>query len=85
MGTPTTPEINSNPIQSDHNIKFDAQYVKADPGETVLTIVEGINNNNIKKMAPKQIITDFKLINPSIDPHNLRPNHYYYFPLYTNG
>lgn len=79
-------ENKSNRIQQPSaDITFTVLQVKVEPGETVLSIVERINNNrNLEKMDLTQILTDFTIINPSIDPHNLEPRTYYYFPLYDN-
>ncbi|UJL44858.1 hypothetical protein KFZ58_10485 [Virgibacillus sp. NKC19-16] len=66
------------------DINFTVLQIKVEPGDTVLSIVERINNNrNLEKMDLTQILTDFNTINPSIDPHNLDPHTYYYFPLYN--
>lgn len=58
--------------------------IRVEPGDTVLSIVEKFNKNNISKLNITQIITDFEKVNPEADPYKLQPNHFYYFPLYHN-
>ncbi len=60
--------------------------IRVDPGDTVLSIVEQVNkDNHISKIDITEIITDFEKINPNVDPYELRPNHFYYFPLYHHN
>src|SRR5699024_3694730 len=48
--------------------------LRVDPGDTVLSIVEQVNkDNHISK------------INPDVDPYELKPNNFYYFPLYHHN
>lgn len=85
LGNSPASEDRSNRIQQPStDITFTVLQVKVEPGETVLSIVERINNNrNLKKMDLTQILTDFNTINPSIDPKTIEPHTYYYFPLYN--
>ncbi|WP_051681369.1 hypothetical protein [Virgibacillus alimentarius] len=61
--------------------------IKVYPGDTVLSIVEQINNNHHQtpNIDIEQIIIDFKKINPDADPYKLEIFKYYYFPLYHNN
>ncbi|GAB3051011.1 hypothetical protein [Virgibacillus ainsalahensis] len=80
----TVPEIKKQSTdveQSDE--KYDVAHVKLKAGDTVLSIVERINNNELKQVDIEQIITDFQTINPSSDPYQLEQGVYYYFPVYN--
>src|SRR5690625_5498148 len=59
---------------------YNAVYVKVQHGDTILSIIENINRENISVMDMDQIIEDFKLLNPNINPYQLKTEHYYYFP-----
>ncbi|PAV29050.1 hypothetical protein CIL05_13805 [Virgibacillus profundi] len=80
--TPETPdEIKNNmPVE----LKLSVLQMKVEPGETVLSIVEKINNDSIQLLDMEQILTDFNIANPQIkDPYNLKEGSFYYFPVYT--
>ncbi|OZU89955.1 hypothetical protein CIL03_02095 [Virgibacillus indicus] len=76
------PDNNSPKIQQTVKIDFEIVHIKVKSGETVLSIVEKINNNDIEILNVNQIISDFRLANPETDPFQLQTGHYYYFPLY---
>src|SRR5699024_5155313 len=60
--------------------------IRVDPGDTVLSIVEQVNkDNHISKINITQIISDFEKINPDVDPYEIKPNNFYYFPLYHDN
>ncbi|MEC5422240.1 hypothetical protein QGM71_01870 [Virgibacillus sp. C22-A2] len=65
-------------------IKFNVIHIKVQPGDTVLSIVEELNEDTLDSLDISQLISDFKMINPNSDPYNLQAHHYYYFPLYTD-
>lgn len=61
--------------------QFTVVKVKVQAGDTVLSIVEEVNQS-LSSLDMKQIFTDFQLINHA-DPHQLNTGDYYYFPLYA--
>lgn len=64
------------------SMDFQVTQIKVKPGETVLSIIEKINNHDIQTRSVSQIIDDFKLANPNTDPYQLKAGNFYYFPLY---
>ncbi|WP_188453643.1 hypothetical protein [Virgibacillus oceani] len=62
--------------------KYKVIKVKVQSGDTVLSIMEEVNNNS-KSLDITKLLSDFNAIN-DVDPHNLRVGHYYYFPLYND-
>lgn len=62
--------------------KFHVVKVKVHAGDTVLSIAEEVNGS-LETLDMKQIFDDFRLINHT-DPHNIKTEEYYYFPLYSN-
>src|SRR5699024_373672 len=48
--------------------------VKVQPGDTVLSITEEINNPSDNHLDIQQILADFKHYNPNIDPNHLQVN-----------
>src|SRR5699024_2427952 len=56
--------------------------VKLQPGETVLSITEEINNFSNNQIDIPQILADFKHYNPNSNPNHLQVNKYYYFLQY---
>src|SRR5690625_5614651 len=60
--------------------------LRVEPGDTVISIVEEVNkDNHISIINITQIISDFEKINPDVDPYELKPNNFYYFPLYHHN
>lgn len=70
------------PLQTVPITDYNAVYVKVQHGDTILSIVENINSDSIQRLDVDQIMDDFKVLNPNVNPHQLRPGHYYYFPSY---
>ncbi|WP_106497131.1 hypothetical protein [Lentibacillus sp. Marseille-P4043] len=60
--------------------KFKVKKVKVRSGDTVLSIVEEINDL-LPALDINQIFDDFQLINHT-NPHKLIIGDYYYFPIY---
>lgn len=56
--------------------------IKVMPGETVLSILESLNGDNMYDMEINEIMDDFKEMNPNADPYELKPATVYYFPIY---
>lgn len=74
--------INENIPLHNSNMDFTIMHIKIEPRDTVLSVVEKINDDNIQKLNITQIITDFEKINPTVDPYHLQPDTFYYFPKY---
>ncbi|MGM8364597.1 hypothetical protein ACLIBG_03840 [Virgibacillus sp. W0181] len=55
--------------------------IQAHHGDTILTLSEKLEQTRTGKINMKDIITDFKTLNPDADPYKLDPGAYYYFPL----
>ncbi|MFD1850262.1 hypothetical protein [Oceanobacillus bengalensis] len=65
-----------------NHISYDIMQIKISPGDTLLSVVEGINSSNAK-LNFDNLINDFKALNPNVDPYKLEPNTFYYFPVYN--
>ncbi len=61
--------------------QFQIIKVKVQSGETVLSIVEDINQP-LTDVDVESIILDFQALNPTTDPYQLKTGAFYYFPLY---
>src|SRR5690625_2352299 len=66
--------------QTHHEIIIVKRDVQA--GETVLSIIEKINQDQLHELDISKILSDFKQLNPDADPFNLQLNKSYYFPVY---
>ncbi|MFC3039076.1 hypothetical protein ACFOGI_02280 [Virgibacillus xinjiangensis] len=62
--------------------EYEAIQIKAQPGDTVLSVVEKLNSSQADSLDIDQIIKDWRTINPTSNPHELVPSNYYYFPRY---
>ncbi|WP_164668594.1 hypothetical protein [Virgibacillus doumboii] len=85
VGTPLNSTNNQyeNEYNSEEANDLTVMRVKVQQGETVLSIVEQINQQKINTMDIKQIIADFEALNPTVnDPEKLKTNTFYYFPVY---
>ncbi|SFD54663.1 hypothetical protein SAMN05216238_102158 [Lentibacillus persicus] len=56
--------------------------VQAGHGDTVLSIVERINEGHSESLDISRIMKDFKLLNNDVKPTEIQAEEYYYFPLY---
>lgn len=85
IGTPFINDSKSNHIQQiypkDEQNKLPAIQVRAQHGDTVLSITEQINDQ-LLELNIEQIMSDFKKMNQNIDPFNLQTDTIYYFPVY---
>jgi len=61
--------------------KSSVQAVRVRPGDTILSITEQINDP-LAGLDIKQIIIDFKNVNPRTDPYQLETDAVYYFNKY---
>ena len=62
---------------------FQVVKVQIQPGDTVLSISEHINH--IEHLQINQLIEDFRLLNPYVDPYELETHAFYYFPHYAHS
>ncbi|TFJ94101.1 hypothetical protein [Lentibacillus salicampi] len=84
-GTPLN--SNPNPQKQDNRTleqeTLTAIKVKVNEGDTVLSIVEKLNDQSNRPLDISQIQTDFKALNPHVEPLHIKSGTYYYFPLYN--
>lgn len=69
--------------QHDYNSDFKIETISVKHGETVLSIVEELNGDRINAININNILKDFQSLNPKSDPHFLKINTEYRFPLYN--
>ncbi|QDP40623.1 LysM peptidoglycan-binding domain-containing protein [Radiobacillus deserti] len=75
-------EKNETPPSKDNSSKtIKAVEKKVKPGDTVLSIVEELNNIG-EGISIQQIQEDFKILNPGVDPNNIQIEATYLFPIY---
>jgi restriction endonuclease len=67
---------------SEINQNTEIATIKVQHGDTLLSIVEEINDLN--QLHVEEIIKDFQNLNPDSDYRTLIPNTFYYFPLYND-
>lgn len=77
-----TKEVEKTTPKNSVDIAFKAIKVKVQPGDTVLSLMEKVNNYELDNLDIDKIIADFKQLNPLVNPYDLKINHYYYFPVY---
>lgn len=72
------------PIKNKSSVEQDFSIVrkKVLPGETVLSIIELINEGQLKKMNTYDLLNDFRQLNPKVDPFNIKQGAHYNFPKY---
>lgn len=73
---------NNTKKKMDANEVYTIAHVKVLPGDTIFSIVESLNEDSISTFHSDVIIKDFKELNPTTDPYKLKPDTFYYFPLY---
>ncbi|ALX48101.1 hypothetical protein [Lentibacillus amyloliquefaciens] len=81
--------LNSTPDQQNklhimEQEKMEVLKVQVGQGETVLSIVEEINEPHSSNLDIPQILADFKSLNHGVKPTDIKKEEYYYFPLYKN-
>jgi len=81
LTTPSTLQYSANETIINNNVI----KVKIERGDTVLSIVEKLNQFDEEHINIQQVMTDFKKANPHVDPYHLKPNKYYFFPLYKHN
>ncbi|WP_085991892.1 hypothetical protein [Oceanobacillus senegalensis] len=83
LSIPGTNQTLTDQVHIFNEVDFTIMKVKVSPGDTVLSIVEEINKQHLKHFESSQILTDFKQINPGVNPYELESHNYYFFPLYN--
>ncbi len=85
VGTPFFNDSKFDQIQQiypkDRKSKLTVVQVRVQRGDTILSVTEKVNHQ-LPELDIEQMITDFKTINPNIDPYQLQPETIYYFPVY---
>lgn len=85
IGTPFINDSKLDQIQQiypkDFQHNLSVAQVRVQHGDTVLSITERVNHQ-LPELDIEKIITDFKAINPNIDPYHLQTDTFYYFPVY---
>jgi|SRR5699024_9817955 len=69
------------PIQNPSH-QLHVKRIKVTEGDTVLSISEKLNNQT--ELDIEQVLSDFRSLNSNINPFEIKANHQYYFPLYTD-
>ncbi|HEY4602652.1 MAG TPA: hypothetical protein VIG73_15425 [Cerasibacillus sp.] len=76
-------QLDSPLVKQDQMIRFHVIKRQIETGETVLSIIEEIHGGNRPHtLNIKQILADFKMINPNSNPYQLKDGHFYFFPKY---
>lgn len=87
IGTPPFNEDNLYVVEqkysqeTENNNTISRAEVFVQPGDTVLSITE-VLNNELSTLDVTKVLNDFKLINPGINPYDLKSDTSYFFPLY---
>ncbi|WP_156290717.1 hypothetical protein [Oceanobacillus salinisoli] len=81
LGTEPNENVPTQETTIQINENYSAMKVKVTSGDTVLSIVENINEGK-GEIAIDQMMTDFQQLNPEVNPYRLQPNTFYYFPVY---
>ncbi|MFD2046081.1 hypothetical protein ACFSTA_12140 [Ornithinibacillus salinisoli] len=84
IGTQISEDKNeySTTVDSEQARHFQAIKIKVQPGETVLSIAEQLNEFENTPLVIDDILTDFKTLNPNVNPYDIKSHSYYFFPLY---
>lgn len=72
----------SRTFEQSSQLNYTIMQIKITIGDTVLSVSEKINIDNINNLDISTIMADFEQLNPTADPYHLEPNTFYYFPLY---
>lgn len=72
-----TPEMDDN-----FNINYTVVSIKISSGDTLLSINEQLNPHFLTEVDIEQLLEDFMVLNPSVDPQQLKVGNTYYFPKY---
>lgn len=66
-------------------VPYRVAKVKLERGDTILTISERLNEDQLSQLSIEQILSDFQQVNPKVDLHSLEVGNYYYFPIYEKN
>lgn len=69
-----------NDVLNDNEVPYTVMH--AVPGSTVLSLAERVHSGSIP-VPIAQLVHDFKLLNPTIEPENLQIDHPYKIPNYS--
>ena len=58
--------------------------IKIKPGDTILSVSEKLNGENLNHIKIEEIIEDFNSVNPEVSTIELTPGLSYFFPLYPH-
>jgi hypothetical protein len=72
-----------NKVEENNNIQHVEVIVLN--GETVLSIVEKVNNGNNIPSSMSKIIEDFETLNPNVKAHVIKAGIKYLFPIYKHS
>ncbi|WP_249871083.1 hypothetical protein [Oceanobacillus saliphilus] len=72
----------TNEVIVNHSDAYTIAHIKILPGDTVLSITESINSEDLYEMDLQKILDHFAQLNPTTDPYELKPYTFYYFPVY---
>lgn len=64
------------------NKHFTVVKMKVMPGDTILTLIEQVNDDSLEQFNVEKLISDFKTVNPHLKSNELSVNEYYYVPVY---
>jgi hypothetical protein len=78
---PTDKDQTITDTQNENNLPFKTVSYKVKAGDTVLSIAEKLNDLTI---SIQQLIEDFERLNPSTNPHQIRIDETYLFPIYPS-
>lgn len=73
-------KINTNLQQQIKQVN--AILVRIQPGDTLLSKIEQINPDLPSNLDISKVIIDFRTLNPAADPHHLKADKSYLFPIY---
>ncbi|TRM12720.1 hypothetical protein FH966_14015 [Lentibacillus cibarius] len=82
---PDNTSMNQNIGNKMEEDKLTGISMKVDKGDTILSVVEEINDHLGNKLDISEIMADFKTLNPKADPIKIQPGETYYFPVYKKG
>lgn len=73
--------INKNVTTTYHQLNV--REIKVKHGDTILSIIEELNESSIHKMNIDKIMEDFKQLNPLLEGLELEEGKIYSFPIYN--
>ncbi len=82
----TNNKTSKSPTMDEQNINKDMPVVKikVEAGDTILSVSEELNGENLNQIKIEDILDDFNSVNPNVTTIELTPGMYYYFPTYPH-